>query len=178
MTTLADGTTITRVTGNLVVSWKNDITGKTIVRHLSGPTTTTVHPDGTGTAVGEGLNFWTFGPVSQTNTGEPGIVFTSGRAVIDFSGIFAESFFALRHSGQRLRAAGGISRARCSLSEAEVLAKVRFCSNTRIPVAGPVGFFSGLFAAVLLDRGQSDYLDTAALGRTTTIAEAGDRRRR
>ena len=92
VTTLADGTTITRVTGNLVVSWKNDITGKTIVRELSGPTTTTVHPDGTGTAVGGGLNFWTFGPVSQMNTGEPGIVFTSGRAVIGFSGIFAESF--------------------------------------------------------------------------------------
>jgi hypothetical protein len=92
VSTLADGTTITRVTGNLVVSWKNDITGKTIVGEFSGPTITTVHPDGTGTAVGGGLNFWTFGPVSQMNTGEPGIVFTGGRAVIDFDGVFATSF--------------------------------------------------------------------------------------
>ena len=92
VTTLADGTTITRITGRLVVSYTNAITGNTIVRNVSGPTTETDHPDGTATFVGQGNNVWTFGPVSQGNTGEPGLVFTSGRAVIDVAGGFATSF--------------------------------------------------------------------------------------
>ena len=91
VTTLADGTTITNITGNLVESFKNDSTGYTIVHNVSGPTTTTIHPaqppavNGTGTEVGRGNNMWIFGPRSQANTGEPGLVFTSGRAVfMDF----------------------------------------------------------------------------------------------
>ena len=91
VTTLADGTTITKITGNLVESFKNDSTGYTIVHNISGPTTTTMHPaqppavNGTGTEVGRGNNMWIFGPRSQANTGEPGLVFTSGRAIfMDF----------------------------------------------------------------------------------------------
>ena len=91
MTTLADGTTITNITGNLVESFKNDSTGYTIVHNVSGPTKTTIHPaqplavNGTGTEVGGGNNMWIFGPRSHANTGEPGLVFTSGRAVfMDF----------------------------------------------------------------------------------------------
>src|SRR5947207_11664345 len=79
VTTLADGTTITKITGRLVDSFTNDTTGKTIVRNVSGPTTTIVHPDGSGTEVGRGNNWWAFGPISQGNTGEPGLVFSSGR---------------------------------------------------------------------------------------------------
>ena len=75
-----------------MVSWKNDITGKTIVRHLNGPSTETDYPDGARTVVEEGNNFATFGPVSQMNTGEPGILFTTGRAVVSGHGICAESF--------------------------------------------------------------------------------------
>jgi len=92
VTTLADGTTITRQTGALVVSWTNTITGKTIVTNVSGPQTETDNPDGTGTFVGEGNNFLTFGPRSQANTGEPGIVFTSGRAVLEFAAGAGTSF--------------------------------------------------------------------------------------
>jgi hypothetical protein len=92
VTTLADGTKIIKTTGNLVVWWRNDLTGKTIIRHLSGPTTETDYPDGTGVSVGEGLNFWTFGPISQSNTGEPGIVFTTGHVIVTFHGIFADTF--------------------------------------------------------------------------------------
>jgi len=86
VTTLADGTTITKITGKLVLSFKNDSTGYTIVRNVSGPTTETVHPDGTGTEVGAGNSSWEFGPNSQANTGEPGLVFTSGRVVLSFTG--------------------------------------------------------------------------------------------
>src|SRR5690242_933181 len=92
VTTLADGTTITKVTGNLVLGWRNDVTGKTIVRHLNGPSTETDYPDGSRTVVEEGHNFTGFGPVSQMNTGEPGIVFTTGRFVVTGHGIFADSY--------------------------------------------------------------------------------------
>ena len=84
VTTLADGTTITKITGHLVESFTNhNDTSKTIIRNVSGPTTTTVHPDGTATEVGGGNNWWGFGPFSQMNTGEPGLVFTTGRIVIE-----------------------------------------------------------------------------------------------
>src|SRR5690349_6968932 len=85
VTTLADGTTITNITGNLVLSFTNSGTGKSIVRNVSGPTTETDHPDGTGTLVGRGPNWFGFGPGSQTHTGEPGLVFTSGLATLQFA---------------------------------------------------------------------------------------------
>ena len=91
VTTLADGTTVTKITGNLVLSFTNS-TGFTITRELSGPTTSTNHTDKSGTFVGGGNNFFTFGPTSQGNTGEPGLVFTSGLVVVDYNGNFATSF--------------------------------------------------------------------------------------
>lgn len=90
--TLADGTTVTKITGNLVYRFTNYATGYTITRELSGPTTSTDHPDGSGTFVGTGNNFFTFGPVSQGNTGEPGLAFTSGLVVVEFAGGYATTF--------------------------------------------------------------------------------------
>ena len=86
VTTLADGTTVTKITGNLVLSFKNDTTGKTIEKNVSGPTTTTTSPDGSsGTFQGDGPNWLAFGPHGQMNTGEPGLVFTSGRVTVTFA---------------------------------------------------------------------------------------------
>jgi hypothetical protein len=82
VTTLADGTTITNVTGNLVQSFTNRDTGKTIVRNVSGPSTETDRPDGTITFVGRGHNWFTIGPNGQTNTREPGLFFTTGLVTI------------------------------------------------------------------------------------------------
>jgi hypothetical protein len=65
-----------------VLSFTNTDTGFAIVRNVSGPTTAINHPDGTATFVGEGNNFFGFGPKSQANTGEPGLVFTSGLIVL------------------------------------------------------------------------------------------------
>ena len=90
--TLADGTTITRITGRLVLSFTNTDTGFTIVRNVSGPTTETDHTDGTATFVGEGENWFGFGPTSQANTGEPGLVFTSGLVVLQIAGGAVQSF--------------------------------------------------------------------------------------
>jgi hypothetical protein len=92
MTTLADGTTVTKITGNLVLSFTNTVTGKSIVRNVSGPTTETDRPDGTGTFVGLGPNWFAFGPVSQANTGEPGLVFTSGLVTLQIGGGAITSF--------------------------------------------------------------------------------------
>jgi hypothetical protein len=92
VTTLADGTTITNITGTLVLSFKNDDTGYTIVRNVSGPTSETDYPDGSATFVGGGLNWFGFGPVSQGNTGEPGLVFTTGLVTLHIADGAVQSF--------------------------------------------------------------------------------------
>jgi hypothetical protein len=81
-----DGSTVIRVKGNLVLSFQNLSTGKTIERNVSGPTTTTISPDhSSGTETGGGNNWFTFGPNGQANTGEPGLVFTSGQFAATFT---------------------------------------------------------------------------------------------
>lgn len=92
VTTLDDGTIVTMATGRLVLSFTNHETGFTIVRNVSGPSTRFDFSDDTGTFVLEGLSFFTFGPISQQNTGEPGLVFTSGRVVLQFHGNIVNSF--------------------------------------------------------------------------------------
>jgi hypothetical protein len=92
VTTLADGTIITRVTGMLVQSFTNTDTGFTIVRNVSGPTLRIDNPDGTGTFILHGLNWFIFGPTSQANTGEPPLVLTSGRVVLQFHDNIVDSF--------------------------------------------------------------------------------------
>jgi hypothetical protein len=85
-TSLPDGSTVIRVKGNLVLSFQNLSTGKTIQRNVSGPTTTTISPDGkSGTETGGGNNWFTFGPNGQKNTGEPGLIFTSGNFAATFT---------------------------------------------------------------------------------------------
>ena len=68
VTTLADGTTVTKITGKLVLRFTNAGSrgALTIVRNVSGPSTEIDHPDGTGTFIGEGLSWFAFGP------GQPG----------------------------------------------------------------------------------------------------------
>lgn len=91
--TLPDGSTVTKITGNLVLSFKNDTAGKTTEKNVSGPTTQTVSPDGSsGTFQGEGPNWLAFGPHGQANTGEPGLVFTSGRVTMTFAKGTAQTF--------------------------------------------------------------------------------------
>jgi hypothetical protein len=92
VTTLADGTTITDITGRLVLSFTNDETGYTVVRNVSGPTTETDYPDGTGTFIGRGNNWFGFGPHSQANTGEPGAVITTGLVTLQIGGGAITSF--------------------------------------------------------------------------------------
>ena len=84
-TTLADGTLIQQVNGRLVVSLTNTDSGKTIVKNESGPGTFTSYPDGSFLFDGLGHSFNFFGPIGQANTGEPGLVLTSGHVVVHYS---------------------------------------------------------------------------------------------
>jgi hypothetical protein len=92
VTTLADVTTITHITGNLVLSFKIDNTGYSIVRNVSGPTTDTVRRDRAETFVGSGLNWFGFGPHNQGNAGEPGLVFTAGFAALQIASAAVQTF--------------------------------------------------------------------------------------
>jgi len=83
--TFNDGAMITRDAGPLVLSFKNHNTGKTIVRNVSGRTTTIIAPgQATGTFTGTGSNWLAFGPNGRSNTGEPGLAFTRGFVVVEF----------------------------------------------------------------------------------------------
>jgi hypothetical protein len=71
-----------------VLSFTNDLTGKAILRNVSGPTSETDNPDGkTGTKTYEGNNFLAFGPLSQQRIppDEPHLVFTSGPVTVTFA---------------------------------------------------------------------------------------------
>lgn len=92
VTTLADGTTITNITGRLVLRFTNHSTGYSIVRNVSGPTTETDHLDGTITFVGRGNNWFGIGPTGQKNTGEPGLAFTSGLATLQIASGAVQTF--------------------------------------------------------------------------------------
>jgi len=93
VTTLPDGNTVTKIKGNLVLSFENDTSGKTIEKNVSGPTTQTASADGsTGTFQGEGPNWLAFGPHGQANTGEPGLVFTDGLVNVTFANGTALTF--------------------------------------------------------------------------------------
>ena len=83
--TSANGTTLTLVKGPYVLRFTNHTTRRSIVRDVSGSTATTVYPSGLGTETGTGNNVWGFGPQSKINTGEPGLVFTSGPVAINFN---------------------------------------------------------------------------------------------
>jgi len=92
-TFLADGTQIQRITGELVLSFTNTTSGKkTVIENVSGPSTSTFAPDGSGSFHGQGRSWLSFGPRGQANTGEPGLVFTDGDVVVGFSGNVATSF--------------------------------------------------------------------------------------
>lgn len=88
MTTLADGTIVTRTKGHLVLSFKNDASGKTLQENVSGPSTETFTPtsstSGSGTFQGTGTAWNAFGPNGRHNTGEPALIFTKGNYTLTF----------------------------------------------------------------------------------------------
>jgi hypothetical protein len=93
VTTLADGTTIMRLKGELVLGFRNKTTGKSIEEDVSGPSTTTISPDGgSATFQGEGPHWLAFGPESKASTGEPGLVFTKGQVTVTYVGITVQTF--------------------------------------------------------------------------------------
>ncbi len=100
-TKLANGDNVEKITGKLVLSFTNTgsdgkgVGGKSIVENVSGPTTTTTQPDGSGVFEGTGNNWNAFGPGGKTNTGEPGLVFTSGKVSFTFTSDHVANNFSL-----------------------------------------------------------------------------------
>jgi len=94
-TVLADGTEILQVAGKLVTSWTNEDTGKTIIENVSGPGTDTFFPDGSFIGDLHGNNAIDFYPDDQASTGEPGLVFFSGHAVLTFGPVGPAQSFTL-----------------------------------------------------------------------------------
>ena len=92
VTKLADGTTVIQKKGTLVLSFRNDTTAKTLDENVSGPTTETDSPQGSGTFQGAGPTWLTFGPHGQANTKEPGLVFTKGQVTVTFTNGIAKTF--------------------------------------------------------------------------------------
>ena len=97
MSTTSGDVTTTRSKGTLVLTFAHvDANGrviKAVTENVSGPTTQTINSSTTvGQFVGEGNNWEAFGPHGRTNTKEPGLVFTSGRVVVDSTGNTATSF--------------------------------------------------------------------------------------
>jgi len=87
------GTTLTQIRGKLVLSFTNTNSGQTVVRDESGPTDTYAYPAGNGIETATGENWWGFGPRSQANTGEPGLVFTSRLVILSFGGGAVTAFW-------------------------------------------------------------------------------------
>lgn len=80
----ADGSTTFRVTGQLIESFTNEDTGKTIVRKVGGPGWFTLTADG-GLFDSQGATWSYLSPAEQAVTGLPGLVFAYGhiRASVD-----------------------------------------------------------------------------------------------
>jgi hypothetical protein len=93
-TTASDGTVTERVTGSLVVSLENLSTGTKLTENVSGPSTATTSPDGSLTLNGQGTTLYLFGPHSQANTGQPGIVITHGNVTVTFNAQGAAASFS------------------------------------------------------------------------------------
>jgi hypothetical protein len=85
-TTLKDNTKVIEnasgihSTGNFVVQWANPANGKSVTRNVSGATKTSIS-GGILTATFTGPSFIDMGPGGQSNTGQPGIVYSPGRTV-------------------------------------------------------------------------------------------------
>ena len=97
MSTTAGDVTTTRSKGTLVLTFAHvDANGnviKAVTENVSGPTTQTSNSStAVGQFVGEGNNWEAFGPNGRMHTHEPGLVFTSGRVVVDSTGNTATSF--------------------------------------------------------------------------------------
>ena len=91
-TTTANGDVVTSTTGKLVLRFKNHTTGRDIVKNVSGSTTEIDHTDGSVLFKGTGNNWFGFGPHGQKNTGEPGLVFTSGEVAVTIVNGTAQTF--------------------------------------------------------------------------------------
>jgi hypothetical protein len=80
-TKIIDNASGIRSTGNFVVQWTNPANGKSVTRNVSGATQFSTS-GGILTATFTGPSFIDMGPGGQSNTGQPGIVYSPGNTVV------------------------------------------------------------------------------------------------
>ena len=97
--TVANGTTLTRIRGRLVLRFTNQAAGYGIVRDVSGPATYRVRSNGSGTVVATGTTWNALGPLSRGHIHEPGLL-TTGHRELHFTDQIVTRLRAQRHSGQ------------------------------------------------------------------------------
>lgn len=90
--TLDDGTVVLRFTGTLVERFTNTDSGTSVTENVGGPATLTLYPDGSVNFDGQGLAWFYFDATGRAATGEPGLVFTAGRAIDHFGPGVVETF--------------------------------------------------------------------------------------
>jgi hypothetical protein len=74
----SDGSMILIITGSVTGSYTNLETGKTITENVSGPSKTTIFPDGSYTTVEEGRNELNLPPADAARFGLPTVSVTVG----------------------------------------------------------------------------------------------------
>lgn len=85
-------------TGNFVVQFTNPLNGKSATFNVSGATRPPTTSGTTTTVVFTGPSWFGFGPQSQVNTKQPGIVYSPGRTVVEFDNTTGPDFIALSFS--------------------------------------------------------------------------------
>jgi hypothetical protein len=80
-----DGSTTSRITGKLILSFTNTDSGKTIVRDVGGPAWFTVNSDGSLFVRNQGHAAGSNSPADQATTGLPGLFFVTGNLIAHFA---------------------------------------------------------------------------------------------
>jgi hypothetical protein len=97
VTTMPDGSVVTKVNGSLVGTFTNTLNGHSVTLNIGGPGTITAFPDGSFTFEFEGNSSFFYFSQSQTAFGLPGLQYTQGLLQNHFDN--AGNLTSYSHSG-------------------------------------------------------------------------------
>lgn len=103
------GTKLTDFRGKLVLTFTNQDQDTAVTRDVSGPYDEIDYPDGSGGQIGAGNQWWTLGPHSRANTGEPGAFITTGLTVMHFNSQHFITSLHAQHVTDLCKLLGGTS---------------------------------------------------------------------
>ena len=103
------GTVLTDFRGKLALTFTNQDNDTAVTRDVSGPYDEVDYPDGSGGQIGSGNQWWTLGPHSRANTGEPGAFITTGLTVMHFNSQHFITSLHAQHVTDLCKLLGGTS---------------------------------------------------------------------